>query len=568
MGVFFYFYSSIFLIQNQTTMSFNIDIHCHSSSKPFMSGIDHQGRTPYESYDFAIEHPIYNLLKKPLAQFSKVRLATQSNFDRMYEGGLRVAFISITPIEKAFTVLNPIANTFKGQLMQAFLKEKSNYREGFLSSKAINALTGYKVSDLDDVKGKYYDVYNDLFIKELAYVYSFDGVKSTTGNYTIKFPKNYEELSLNLEDDAILNILITVEGAHSFGRFDTLQTIQDGINHSHNADSNNFAIANTMCTNLMHLRTQFPVPIFSISLCHHFWNGLGGHARSLNNLISEVVNQEEGLNSGLQQNGKIVLNELGKTQYENKSVPQILMDIKHMSPACRKDFYNYRKTNPLLNKRPIICTHTGINMSFETLQKWIDYVKVNTLEKEGKAYQDGTYYLHEKSINLCREDLLEIYHSNGIIGIQLDEKRIMGPLAFAELDKKNEEGDQDQIKYVYAKVLWANIFCAIDELKLAKVADIKKAWDMICIGSDFDGLINHLRCFETASKMDSLKYTMGYFLEEPQSIPLFRQDTNHYTMTIDQLQELKCGYSNKQLIDKIFCDNALNFLKNNFKIIQ
>jgi hypothetical protein len=61
---------------------------------------------------------------------------------------------------------------------------------------------------------------------------------------------------------------------------------------------------------------------------------------------------------------------------------------------------------------------------------------------------------------------------------------------------------------------------------------------------------------------------MGYFLEEPQSITLFREGSNHYTMDIAKLQELKCGYTNKQLIDKIFCDNALNFLKNNFKIIQ
>lgn len=549
-------------------MSFNIDIHCHSSSKPFMSGIGRQGRTVFESYDFNIEHPVYNLLKKPLAQFSKVKLGTQSNFDRMYEGGLRVAFISVTPIEKAFTVLNPVAGSFKSKLMQAFLKEKSNYRDGFLSSKAMNALTGYKVSDIDDVKGKYYDVYNDLFKKELHYIYSFNNKKGLGGRYSVRFPKNYDELAANILDDTILNVLVTVEGAHSFGSFDILQDIQNGIANTHQADNNNYALANHICNNLKDIRTSFPVPVFAVSLCHHFWNGLGGHARSLNELISEVVNQEEGINSGLQTNGKIVMDELARTDYNDTNVPQILMDIKHMSPRCRKDFYKYRKTKNDLKKRPVICTHTGISMSFETLDKWIEYTTHNALEKEGKLYEDGAYYLHEKSINLCREDLVEIYDSKGIIGIQLDEKRIMGPLAFDELKRKNETGDENQVKYVYAKVLWANIFCVIDELRLARVADLRKAWDMICIGSDFDGLINHLVCFETSSKMDALKYTMGYFLEEPQGITFYSNNNHQYTLDMEALENLKCGLSNKEIIDKIFSGNAMNFLKDNFKIIH
>ncbi|GBL35294.1 hypothetical protein EMGBS15_08890 [Filimonas sp.] len=78
--------------------------------------------------------------------------------------------------------------------------------------------------------------------------------------------------------------------------------------------------------------------------------------------------------------------------------------------------------------------------------------------KTGKTYEEGTYYLHEQSINLCREDLVEIYLSKGLIGIQLDEKRIMGPLAFNELKLRTEVGGSSEQKYVYAKAVWANIF--------------------------------------------------------------------------------------------------------------
>jgi hypothetical protein len=56
---------------NPLPMSFNIDIHCHSSSKPFMSRIGQQKHTPFETYNFEITHPIYQMLRKPLQQFSK-----------------------------------------------------------------------------------------------------------------------------------------------------------------------------------------------------------------------------------------------------------------------------------------------------------------------------------------------------------------------------------------------------------------------------------------------------------------------------------------------------------------
>jgi len=550
---------------NPLPMSFNIDIHCHSSSKPFMSRIGQQKHTPFETYNFEITHPIYQMLRKPLQQFSKIRFTTQSNFDHMYQGGVRVAMISITPIEKAFTVLNPQAASFKSQLMQTFLKEKSNYRDGFLSSYAINALTGYHVKDIDDVKGKYYDVFNDLFMKEMQYLSSFQNQKGLNGQYSIRFPKNYQELSNNIQDDRILNIIITLEGAHALGQFETLQTIQQGVHNTHMTDSNQYALGNQLCKNLKEIRTKFPIPIFSISLCHHFWNGLAGHARSLNNLMSEIVNQEEGINSGLQTNGKMLIAEMAKTTYNQQKVSPIHVDIKHMSPQSRKEYYQYRKSTPDLRQTPIICSHTGISMSFETLDAWIHYVQNNPLEKEGKQYAEGAYYLHEKSINLCREDLVEIYHAKGIIGIQLDEKRIMGPLALEELNKKHKAGDEDQLKYVYAKTIWANIFCVIDEIKEAGVADLRKAWDMICIGSDFDGLINHLACFESAAKMEALKYTMGYFLEEPQGIPLYYKDAqNQYTLSIEKMEQLKAGYSNHALIDKIFNQNAMQFLRDNF----
>jgi microsomal dipeptidase-like Zn-dependent dipeptidase len=471
----------------------------------------------------------------------------------------------MTPMEKAFTVFNEDAKGIKSDLLRAFMSEKSNYRDGFLSSKAINALTGYKVSDIDYIKNSAYNIYQDMLVKELKFLSSVNNKKSPNGKYTVKFPKNYKELSENLNDDKILNVLVTIEGAHSFGTALPLPDIQVGRKDKHGKDDHNVLLAVNICKNIEHARTQFSIPLYSVGLCHHFWNGMAGHARSLATLLESILNQEEGLNGPLFDTGRMVIDEFNKKKYGDTEVNKVVVDIKHMSPKCRKDYYQYLKSANTFKNNPIFCSHTGINMSFETLNQWIDYVELNPMEKTGKRYEEGSYYLHEQSINLCREDLVEIFNSNGLIGIQLDEKRIMGPLALNELKLRTDAGGGSEQKFVYAKAIWANIFCAIDELDQSGIKDLKKAWDLFAIGSDFDGLINHLDSFESAAKMNDLKSTMSYFLQEPEEIILFYKDKNtQYTLNLQDIERLKCGYSNQALVDKVFCDNPLDFLKRTF----
>ncbi|MBP6624631.1 MAG: hypothetical protein KA198_05640 [Chitinophagaceae bacterium] len=547
-------------------MNYNIDIHCHSSSKPFMSGIGQQSLNPFQYFPFKVEHPIYALLKKPLEKFSHIRLASQSNFDFLFAGGVKVAMVSLTPMEKAFTVLNKDHDTKIKQFIKSLLKESSSYQEGFIGSKSINALTGYSTADIDGIKRVYYDIYNDLLKQEIDYLAQFKGSKSPNGLYTVQFPNNYAELQENLKDAGNLNILLTVEGAHSFGSNRVLPDIIGGRKNTHQKDTHNVLIAVDICKHIQEVKTTSPLRIHSVGLCHHFWNGLAGHCRSMDNLMAGLLNQEEGINAPLMSAGEMVIDELAKTSSQGKTVKPITLDIKHMSPMARKNFYAYRKKNADLKNMPLLCSHTGVSMSFENLDKWIKYVKDNPLERNGRTYQDGAYFLHEQSINLCREDLVEMYHSDGLLGIQLDEKRIMGPLALKDFKERTKDTSKDERNYLYAKSIWANIFCAIDELRLAKVSDLKKAWDMFAIGSDFDGLINHLDTFESAAKMNDLKTAMSYFLLEPENIRLFYQDeANQYNLYVEDIHSLKCNYSDQEIIEKVFSQNAMRFLEKTFK---
>ena len=132
--------------------NFNVDIHCHSSGKPFMSGRAQPVHTPFESYNNEIQAWLLNRLNKQIENLSSVRLATQSNFDNLNAGNVRVIITSITPLERAFLVVNQRANSFLNDVIKDLVRENTTPWEDTIKSKVVNALTGFYVDDIEFVK--------------------------------------------------------------------------------------------------------------------------------------------------------------------------------------------------------------------------------------------------------------------------------------------------------------------------------------------------------------------------------------------------------------------------------
>jgi hypothetical protein len=87
------------------------DLHCHSFLKPFYSGWSdpwefHEHECPPESYDIVLE------------KAGSVPKFTQSNFESMLLGNVRVAYLSLTPLEyemrhpKVFRDLEKLHNSY------------------------------------------------------------------------------------------------------------------------------------------------------------------------------------------------------------------------------------------------------------------------------------------------------------------------------------------------------------------------------------------------------------------------------------------------------------------------
>ncbi len=539
-----------------------VDIHCHTSMRPFLNNENEQ--FIFEGFNFKPADKLFGLVQKVIENIAHISLKMQSSFDDMYAGGIRVANVSISPMEIGFGLMN---NDWKH-----FINDYLNIRkfrlwneknDNVIAPELINVITGFGITEIQKVtdsrRGQqgmrhYYD---DYFVHELKWLLSFDNEESLEKKYKVCFPKNGIELKENLKNNKILNILLSVEGAHSFMSIPPKQHVLNCQKKKHLRVIRNPNLVKEVARSIQHLKQHHDVPVCFVSLCHHFWNGLSGHSRSLAKLIGSIVNQNEGINSGLNINGKQVIEDLARTDYgDGKTYKPILIDIKHLSPKARMDYYFFRRNHSKLKYLPIVCSHTGICVYYDKLKDWHD-----DIDFSGDANEKGKCYLHEEAINLCREDLVEIYNSKGLIGIQLDEKRIMG--ALAQVDIKGAKTKAKR-KEAYAKTVWANIFAAMSELEAAGAIDLKQAWNLFSIGSDYDGLINHFDDFETAADFNDIAIAMEKVISKKDlSFELCKAKGHKVNITSKKVEELKCKISNKILVKKIFSTNAIDFFVDN-----
>ncbi len=287
------------------------------------------------------------------------------------------------------------------------------------------------------------------------------------------------------------------------------------------------------------------VPLLAINLTHMEQYGLSNHAYGM-----QFINNKEfrPTGFGLSSNGaKIVQHCYNKN---------ICIDLKHMSLGARTQLYNLRWSPGFQAiNQPLLCTHAGFT-GISTTEIPAYFYKTRKYTKDGyrKVWMGKPFTatssgiepaFNPSSINLYDEDIQAILESGGMIGLSLD-KRILG--------YDNPDGVQDDSIYAieneYISIKEEAFFftgpagTAFDNGKcmllktvreggtvdpnlaeyhlrhfmahlvhLIRVArhgnyDVNKALKQVCIGSDYDGMINPLSSCE---KVDELVYFKELF---------------------------------------------------------
>jgi len=505
--------------------NFSIDLHCHPNYKPFARAHRKDGKPPdaqvvSPSSKSSLWH--YNppsITDKLANYFLGVTKFRQHNLTAAMYGRLFVLVAGMGCVEKYF---------FKNKLGTGSITDLVDDFAAEFDTPRINTIEAMA------------DYWAD-FQREMKFIE--DGNEATDAGtnvvkidghwITYRLAKNFANLQANIEQNEtekagasksnplVITIIPAVEGLH---------ILNCGLDDPCDPEE--------VKQNARALKQMDNAPWFA-TYSHHFYNELCGHARSLRSIIGKVTNQEEGINSDFTPLGLEVLDIL----LDKVNGRRILIDMKHMSPAGRKRFMELRQVK-YNSEFPIIISHgvcNGLPTYGATISNYplLGDSFINPVDDVIGG--DGQLKNHNY-INFYDDEIIEMVKSQGILGLQLDERRLANEDAIKAV--KNSVF-RNKIMHYRSELVWKQV------QYIAELLDDNDlfAWGNIAIGSDYDGLVDPLNSFWTAEQFEDLagyleRHAYRYLEERPNKLK-------------NSFNKVKADF----VIQSIFRDNAWNFFR-------
>jgi hypothetical protein len=501
------------------TLNFSIDLHCHPNYKAFARAHAVDGQPPLQQSGSANQRSSLwyydppSVTDKLANYFLGITKFRQNNLTAALYGRLLIMVVGLGATEKFF-FKNKLGTGSISDLVDDFVSEF-----GIPRINAIEAMTNY---------------WND-FKNEMRFMEDQENnpVRIDGHWYTYRLPKNFADLQFNIEQNErenagnekqaplIISIIPASEGLH---------ILNCGLEQDCDPKE--------VKRNARELKTMQNAPWF-VTFSHHFYNELCGHARSLRKQIGKLTNQEEGINSPFTPLGIEVLDIL----LDKRKGRRILIDIKHMSAKGRKEFYKMRKER-YNSEIPVIISHgvcNGLPALGATVSNYPELGNTFINPIENVTGGDGEFKDHNQ-INFFDDEILEMEESNGIIGLQLDERRLAND---ESIDRIKHSLWRNKIMHYRSELLWRQV------QYMAELLDDhgRYAWGNMAIGSDYDGLVDPLNAFWSAEQYDDLA---GY---------LERHAHNYFTNHPERIKNSFNKITADLVIQNIFRNNAWNFLR-------
>ncbi|MES2730485.1 MAG: membrane dipeptidase [Bacteroidota bacterium] len=476
--------------------NFYVNIHCHPTMKPFGKSfsnnkVNNANRKKKDSIWYYNPPTLFDKLANYLISVTKF---AQSDFSSSAYGDVRVMCVSLYPLEKSFCV-NRLGTGLPSDLPMDFVLEMGRER--------INHIQASTNADyFQDLKDEY------EFLKQLHN----RPITLTDGRaYKYVLVKNYTELQAALNNQFPTNqpkanppvetiaVMITFEGAHAFGC--GIDAITD--------ETKLFA-------NIQAVKNWEHRPFF-ITFAHHFYNQLCGHAKSLEGFVSNLLDQSEHLGTPFTPLGLKVADAL----LDNTHGKRILIDIKHMSEEARNQYFALLDSRYPGEKIPIVVSHGCV-----------------------RGNESDKHQFYDHNINFSDEEILRLAMSDGLFGVQLDERRIGSPSA---LQQARGHLKRTKILYHWSALVWNQI------RHIAELLDSNGlfAWGNICLGTDFDGIIDPINGYWTHEDMPDLE---TYLLMHAHN---YMTASNALTLSKNKIHE-------EEIVSRFMTTNALDFFSKHF----
>ena len=362
--------------------------------------------------------------------------------------------------------------------------------------------------------------------------------------------KTAEEIEQFLQSGTQRNLAFSIEGGHNFSNVPIRNL--DGI------------ISTDPEVRLKELQERNDIDFISINLCHLSdipEQRLAGFSQGINKMSGIAFRSDyfkPVADFGISAAGKRFI-----IQALTHPTRPVMIDIKHMSLYSRLEYYRFREklttTNRKTDSLPIISSHTGF--TFTTIEDYIDNkrfrskisgtpaaIKEVSIEPENRKIGRTNDFLNKGlfcmpwTINLFDEEIVEIMQTGGLIGITIDQ-RVLGAsnpavdslrtdyfeqefVAVREWEKLFKKGERPAVeRLTHTEGLKPDrserhimLFC----LHLVHAVRVgythlnwiegTSPWKHICIGTDFDGLINPMNGYDTIKDLEFLEKDLRKYL--------------------------------------------------------
>lgn len=497
---------------------FFVDLHSHPSSKAFARSF---ARSPQGKQSPNPKSLTSSWRKDSPSLFDKIKnyVVTLTNFiqadgESLLRGRVAVTCLSLYPQEKGF---------FANKLGTGALSD------------ALSALaTEYGKQRIDHIQ-KMKSYWEDLKM-ETAFLLQMENkpvnVAGKKASYIIA--RSFDDIAALMRTEelgqTVLAFIPTIEGSHVFD-----QMMDSNTPPSKYPKGVPDEFMDTLLSRVYELRTGSNglIPPAFLTLAHHFWNGLCGHSKSLGNMVKCVVDQQNGMEEGITIAGKEVIRALLREEHDQNMhlVRKVPIDVKHMNRRSRLEYFEMLDDEFKEQGIPVLASHAAV-----TGLPAPGLPPVTPAAKEGLFMSDP--------INIYDDEILKIEETGGLIGLQLDERRIGSQQALREARGNIRRRD---ILYSWSKLVWNQI------RHIAEVLDMhgRYAWGIQAMGTDFDGIIDPINGYWTAESMDDLddyllKHAYNYLKETKYSCPL--------------IMEQNRLISPEEVVERVMTSNALNFL--------
>jgi len=542
------------------------DLHCH----PHMRSFNWLRDSKIEKKKPEKFHPWHVIASKIKSKDKGIRANAYSQCDliKLKNGHMKLAFVALYPMEKGWFMgcdeippttyqraiksitnnymLRKLANQNYAGIEKFLLKLGKGKGSKFAFRDIVQSvflkLPDRRVQFLQDKDYSYFDemlrerdflktknniqtdseifmpAFKNIFKNKKRLIRKNKNEFKAEGTYEIVKGKN--DLTRINDDEERMAFVFTIEGSNVFNTEDSIDEIENKIQR---------------------IKNWKDTPVFFISLAHHFNNYLCGHAHSIPDYGGLVMDQTTGMNEGFSEKGKTIiryflnLDESNKLQQNGDR--RILIDTKHMSAASRKYYYD-EIVKPCREKGdhiPIIASHVAYS-GVKTLD---DLIRNASNETDTDSVSSIEKPFNTWNINLSDEDILEVFKSEGIIGLNLDQRI----LAMGKKEKKKAYPDDYDIGF-----LWENLKAMMLVIYNSDLPNKKNLVNLFGLGTDFDGYIDPLDNYPTVLEFDAMKNAL---------IDKIKEDKKS--------DELLYGISPEDFADKFCYTNAYEFVLKHFK---